>query len=323
MYPQTGLTDGFTKYRKQKPSVTLAVNRRVVSPVLFRNSEPDRAETHEFDGTLHAQVNPEKFISSERMSGLHLLRYLSDKFAELESWSEDTIPEGLISSDHAYNEPGDLVQTVNMDTLTYGAAGTGDETYSLKSHVVAGYSYSMEPYDLVDKEVRNAVYESGTMRDSEGEQSSSLYNLVPVRPGNSFVNFVTLEAGTPEMLLYVMYNILNTSSYGARETRNAKNLENEILAVITSPHPVTLSSGELLMDYHSDGDSTEDSVERYIDAARDDHWNVYSETLGFDDPPDWYSSLLSTARLNEGDEIVFDELQGLTQSAYETLVHVE
>ncbi len=323
MYPDTGLTDGFSKYRTQKPSVTLVVNRKVVSPVLFRNSESDRAETQEFDGTLHAQVNPEKFIAPERQSGLHLLRYLSDKFADLKPWAEDEIPEALISSEHAYNEPESLVQSVNMDTLTYGEAGTGDETYSIKSHVITGYAYSMNPYDLVDKEVRNAVYESGTMRNSEGEQSSSLYNIVPVRPGNNFVSFVSLEAGTPQMLLYVLYNILNTASYGARETRNAKNIENEILAVITSPHPVTLASGELLMDYHSEDSSTSGSVKHYLEDTREQHWTIYSDSLGFESLPDWYHDLEAAARLSEGDELVFNEFQDLTQSAYDTLVYNE
>lgn len=315
-----GTVDSYSVYRTERPSVTFVVNREVVSPVIFRNSESDRSETQEFGGKLHAQVNPEKFISQERLRGLHLLRYLTQEFdGDLEEFDTDNLPTGLISSDYTYNEPSNLPQATNLDTLTYGIAGTGDETYSIKSHVVEGYSYSMEEYSINDPETRNAVYESGTMRNEEGEQSASLYDISPVQPGNSFVSFVTVEAGNPEMLLYVMHNILNTESYGARNTRMGKNIKNTIAAIVTSPHPHSLSSGELVMDYHDEGRDNEESIQEYINSVRDESWTVYSDEIDeFQEPPEWYTDYQDLARF-EDEETMFEEFQDLTQNAFEVL----
>jgi CRISPR-associated protein Csc2 len=154
--PDTGLVESFDIYRKRKPSVTLIVHREIVEPTLFRNSNHDRAETQEFGDKLHAQVNGEKFTSKERLTGLSLLRQLNDD---------------LVHDDYAYNEPETLEKSLNVGTLTYGLAGTGDQDFAIKSRVVEGYTYTTEEYDLMNKETRNAVYESGTMRDDEGQQS--------------------------------------------------------------------------------------------------------------------------------------------------------
>lgn len=316
-----GTVDSYSVYRKQRPSVTFVVNREVVSPVLFRNSESDRSETQEFRGKLHAQVNPEKFISQERLRGLHLLRYLTKEFDEsLDDFPEEELPSGLISSEYAYNEPSNLPQSVNLDTLTYGIAGTNDETFSIKSHVVQGYSYSMNEYSINDPEVRNAVYESGTMKNEDGEQSASLYDVSPVQPDNNFVSFVTVEAGTPEMLIYVLHNILNTESYGARNTRMGRNIKNNITAVITSPHPHSLSSGELVMDYHSKENTTNESIQKYLNSVRDNSWNIFSEELDdFQSMPDWYNEYYNLAQFTD-EQKMFEKYQNVTQNAFEVLV---
>src|SRR5699024_4691782 len=106
-----------------------------------------------------------------------------------------------------------------------------------------------EEYDLMNKETRNAVYESGTMRTDENEQSEALFDFVKVQPGNNLVHFVTLEAATPEMLLYVLHNVLNTGMYGARETRTGRNVRNGVLGIVLGDHDTSLSTGELLMEY--------------------------------------------------------------------------
>jgi CRISPR-associated protein Csc2 len=220
-YPSKGLVESFGIYRKEKPSITLVVRRDVTEPTLFRNSNHDRAETQEFGEKLHAQVNGEKFTSKERLTGLDLLRQLDDD---------------LVHEDYAYNEPTNLEESLNVGTLTYGLAGTGDQDFAIKSRVVEGYTYTTEEYDLMNKETRNAVYESGTMRDVDGKQSEALFDFVKVQPGNDLVHFITLEAATGPMLLYVMHNILNTGKYGARETRTGRNVRNEIVGVILGEH---------------------------------------------------------------------------------------
>jgi len=261
--------------------VTLVVKRNVVEPTLFRNSNTDRAETQEFGDQLHAQVNGEKFVSKERLTGLDLLRKLDED-------------EELIKESYTYNEPADFNSAINMDMLTYGLAGTGNEDFAMKSRVVEGYTYSTQEYDLMNKETRNAVYESGTMRNEEGKQSEALFDYVKVQPGNSLVHFVTLESGTPEMLLYVTHNILNTKKYGARETRTGKNVKNELLSVIFGEHDTSLSTGELLMEYFEK--DLENSLTNYISEASRDDWDVCSDKIGeFENYPDWFSELLEIA----------------------------
>jgi len=309
-YPSKGLVESFGIYRKEKPSVTLVVRRDVTEPTLFRNSNHDRAETQEFGDKLHAQVNGEKFTSKERLTGLDLLRQLSD---------------GLVHEDYAYNEPENLEKSLNVGTLTYGLAGTGDQDFAIKSRVVEGYTYTTEEYDLMNKETRNAVYESGTMRDDENEQSEALFDFVKVQPGNDLVHFVTLEAATGPMLLYVMHNILNTGKYGARETRTGRNIRNEIIGIILGNHDTSLSTGELLIEYHQtdeDGTTLLDSISAYIQDVKRTDWKVCGRFDHADEFPDWYDRLHAVASRSAGnaDEVLAEELQAVTDEARDVFV---
>jgi CRISPR-associated protein Csc2 len=306
-YPTTGLEESFDIYRKRKPSVTLVVKRNVTEPTLFRNSSHDRAETQEFGDKLHAQVNGEKFTSKERLTGLSLLRELDDEF---------------VDDEYAYNEPTDLEGSLNIGTLTYGLAGTGDQDFAIKSRVVEGYTYTTEEYDLMNKETRNAVYESGTMRNDEGEQSEALFDFVKVQPGNSLVHFITLEAATGPMLLYTLHNILNTGKYGARETRTGRNIRNEILGVVIGDHDTSLSTGELLLEYHDEGDDLENSIGEYISSVRRTDWEVYGEVGGGDPFPEWYQRLeeVASREASDADEVLREEFAELMDAATDVFI---
>lgn len=301
-YPDTGLVDSFEIYRKQKPSVTLVVEREVTEPTLFRNSSTDRAETQEFGDRLHAQVNGEKFTSKERLTGLDLLRGLDDD---------------LVDEAYTYNEPAGLLESVNVGTLTYGLAGTGDQDFAIKSRVIEGYTYTTDEYDLMNKETRNAVYESGTMRDEEGGQSEALFDYVKVQPGNSLIHFITLEAATGSMLLYTLHNLLNTGRYGARETRTGRNIRNSVLGVILGDHDTSLSTGELLMEYHQEGDNIEASIGTYIDDVRRSDWVVYGDIKRAEAFPEWYDHLHAVAarETDDADELLAEEFRDLTDAA--------
>ncbi len=301
-YPTTGLEESFEIYRKRKPSVTLVVKRNVTEPTLFRNSSHDRAETQEFGDKLHAQVNGEKFTSKERLTGLSLLRQLDDD---------------LVDDEYAYNEPTDLEGSLNVGTLTYGLAGTGDQDFAIKSRVVEGYTYTTDEYDLMNKETRNAVYESGTMRNDDGDQSEALFDFVKVQPGNDLVHFVTLEAATGPMLLYTLHNILNTGKYGARETRTGRNIRNEIIGIVLGEHDTSLSTGELLLEYHDEGDNLESSIGEYISSVSRTDWEVYGEFDGADPFPEWYERLYAVAsrEADDADEVLRDEFTSLMDNA--------
>jgi len=306
-YPQIGLEESFDIYRKRKPSVTLVVKRNVTEPTLFRNSSHDRAETQEFGDKLHAQVNGEKFTSKERLTGLSLLRELDDEF---------------VDDGYAYNEPTDLDGSLNVGTLTYGLAGTGDQDFAIKSRVVEGYTYTTDEYDLMNKETRNAVYESGTMRDDDSNQSEALFDFVKVQPGNDLVHFVTLEAATGPMLLYTLHNILNTGKYGARETRTGRNIRNEILGVVLGNHDTSLSTGELLLEYHDEGDDLEASIGEYISAVKRTDWEVYGELDGADAFPEWFERLEAVAsrEADDADEVLREEFDDLMDAATDVFI---
>jgi CRISPR-associated protein Csc2 len=300
-YPSKGLVESFGIYRKQKPTVTLVVRRDVTEPTLFRNSNHDRAETQEFDDKLHAQVNGEKFTSKERLTGLDLLRRLNDDF---------------VNEDYAYNEPESLSKSLNVGTLTYGLAGTGEQDFAIKSRVVEGYTYTTDEYDLMNKETRNAVYESGTMRNDEGDQSEALFDFVKVQPGNDLVHFITLEAATGPMLLYVMHNVLNTGKYGARETRTGRNLRNEIIGIVLGEHDTSLSTGELLMEYHEADADLVDSIGSYITDVRRTDWDVYGDVAD-DGFPEWFDRLHAVASrsADDADETLEAEFREVTEAA--------
>ncbi|HII06605.1 MAG TPA: type I-D CRISPR-associated protein Cas7/Csc2 [Methanotrichaceae archaeon] len=310
--PSDGFAEKYEIYRRARPTVTLIVLRTVTDPILFRSTDSERAETQEFNGVIHAQVNGEKFVSKERLTGLNVCRKLDEN-------------ENIISGEYTYNEPiPSLPKSQNADMLTYGLAGTvSGATFSQKSHVIEGYTYSLEPYDLMNKELHNALYESGTMRDESGNQSESLFNPVKVQPGTHFVHFITLEAGTKEMLLYLMHNILNTGRYGARETRTGRNMKNEIVGVITSAGDSSLSCGELISDYITESgselsrDTISSKISDYINEHKRADWNLYYandfELDGGSEFPEGLKDLIDIGRCKEENDFT------LIKSALETV----
>lgn len=291
--PSDGFAEIYEVYRRARPTVTLVVLRTVTDPTLFRSTDSERAETQEFNRVIHAQVNGEKFVSKERLTGLNLCREL-DK------------DEDIIAKEYTYNEPiNSLPKSQTADMLTYGLAGTvSGATFSQKSRVIEGYTYSLEPYDLMNRETHNALYESGTMRDENGGQSEALFNPVKVQPGTHFVHFITLEAGTKEMFLYIIHNILNTGRYGARETRTGRNVKNEIVSVVTSAGDSSLSCGELINDHLAGKDkiSNEDiekAISEYIEKHKRFDWKIYSagdlKTSDEKDSSEWLLNLIKVA----------------------------
>ena len=318
--PDDGFAEKYEVYRRARPTVTLVVLRTLTDPTLFRSTDSERAETQEFGGIIHAQVNGEKFVSKERLTGLNLCRELDEG-------------ENIIVKEYTYNEPiNSLPKSQTADLLTYGLAGTvSGATFSQKSHAIEGYTYSLEPYDLMNRETHNALYESGTMRDEKGAQSEALFNPVKVQPGTHFVHFITLEAGTKEMLLYLIHNILNTGRYGARETRTGRNVKNEIVGLITSAGDSSLSCGELINDHLTaakDEFSREDiqtAISEYVTKHKRSDWQIfYASDFKPNDGnefPEWLSNLIKVgSRLEEESSAVLtDALVTLRKQGLDTV----
>ena len=303
-FPETGFIDQYSLYMKRRPSIVLAIEREVVDPILIRNSEPDSAETQVINGTTRAQSNPEKFTTKERLTGLDLLRRLDED-------------GDLIDDEYAYNEPPAIEKAINLDTLTYGMAGTGNQDYGMKSRLVAGYTYSTGEYDIMQGETRNAAYESGSMTDDEGDHSQALFEQVRVQPGNSFMHFLTLEAGTPAMLAYVLHNVLNTTGYGARETRSGKTIQNHIRALVIAEQPALLSVGEFLRMHDPDPGAVTDALKEYMDEHARIDWEVALEG----EFPEWFESLLDVAgrRRDDADEVLRELFVEDTADAFDSI----
>jgi CRISPR-associated protein Csc2 len=160
------------------------------------------------------------------------------------------------------------------------------------------------------------------MRNEDGDQSEALFDFVKVQPGNDLVHFITLEAATGPMLLYALHNILNTGKYGARETRTGRNIRNEILGVVLGNHDTSLSTGELLLEYHDEGDDLETSIEDYISAVQRTDWEVYGEINGTDPFPEWYERLEAVAsrEASDADEVLREEFSELMDAATDVFV---
>ncbi|MBC7128802.1 MAG: type I-D CRISPR-associated protein Cas7/Csc2 [Thermoplasmatales archaeon] len=293
--------DKVEKSRKLRPEICLIVLREVVDPVLARSSDPERAELfivrtkvkddkgNETEKEIvRARINGEKFTSAERLTGLNICRIL-DQITKAKEEDKDTW--SIISPNYLYNEiSGGLQEALNPDTVTYGAAGVEKgETFSIKSRVIEGYTYTLEPYNLLNKEQHNALYETGTMtkvgseeEGTEGEQGRGLYAHVNIEPPTKMVHFVRIEAPTPEMFLYVLYNILNTTTYFARSTRKGS-IRNRILGVIFSKTAIGLSSGELIKEHFSDSSNIKneytnaeviEAIKKYVDAHKNVYWKI-------------------------------------------------
>ena len=322
--PNDGFAERYEVYRRARPTVTLVVLRTVTDPTLFRSTDSERAETQEFGGVIHAQVNGEKFVSKERLTGLNLCRELDEG-------------ENVIAKEYTYNEPmKGLLKSQTADLLTYGLVGTeSGGTFSQKSHVIEGYTYSLEPYDLMNRETHNALYETGTMikmdDNKKREQSEALFNPVKVQPGTHFVHFITLEAGTREMLLYLIHNILNTGRYGARETRTGRNVKNEIVGLITSAGDSSLSCGELINDHltAAEGEFSREAIQtaisEYVTKHKRSDWQIFYASdfkpNGGNEFPEWLSNLIKVgSRLEaEGSAVLTDALVTLRKQGLDTV----
>jgi len=270
--------------RDRRPEVCIVVLREVVDPVLARSSDPERAELFITKDSkdkeiVRARINGEKFTSVERLTGLNLCRVLNQNKGE--TWD-------IISPQYLYNEiTGGLAVGINPDTVTYGAASVEQRaTFAIKSRVIEGYTYTLEPYNLLKKEQHNALYETGTMikvgaeEESGEERGRGLYAHVNIEPPTKMIHFVRIEAPTKGMFLYVLHNILNTTSYFARGTRKG-NIRNKIIGVIFSKTSIGLSSGEMIKeqlsaDVKSDYKLSEvlESVKRYTTTHKNSFWKI-------------------------------------------------
>lgn len=329
--PDEYFVDTVDRRRDRRPEVCIVVLREVVDPVLSRSSDPERAELFiTKDSTdkeiVRARINGEKFTSVERLTGLNLCRVLNQN--KEENWD-------IISPQYLYNEiTGGLAVGINPDTVTYGAASVEPRaTFAIKSRVIEGYTYTLEPYNLLNKEQHNALYETGTMikigAEEEGgeERGRGLYAHVNIEPPTKMIHFVRIEAPTKEMFLYVLHNILNTTSYFARSTRKGS-IRNKIIGVIFSKTSIGLSSGELIKEQLSadikgvyELSEVLEAVKSYTETHKNFFWKIlWIDEKGF---KELIAPAIDVALLTDENskDIFRDCLKELTAQARDSYTH--
>lgn len=116
-----------------------------------------------------------------------------------------------------------------IDCFLYGFAAGGEGAQ--KSRVWTEDAFSILPStELIGDRTINAVYETGTMRDEEGNVSTALNTSEYIKPGVHFLDILTLKDVTADELRYAVGNVLLTSRYGAVSSRVGR-MENQILGV--------------------------------------------------------------------------------------------
>jgi hypothetical protein len=138
------------------------------------------------------------------------------------------------------------------------------------------------------------------------------------------VHFVRIESPTKEMFLYVLHNILNTTTYFARSTRKGS-IRNSIAGVIFSQAAIGLSSGEFIKDYfNNETIKTEYSLndvstklKHYVDNHKNNLWKVLWNEQASPEFGKIVSPLLEVAILKDaaGKEILRECLVELTSQS--------
>lgn len=121
-----------------------------------------------------------------------------------------------------------------IDCFTYGfAAGGGG---AQKSRIWTEDAFSLLPAtELISDRTINGVYENGTMRlpqveESKDQASKSLNTSEYIKPSVHFLDVVTFKDLTADELRYALGNILLTSRYGAISSRTGR-MDNEVLGI--------------------------------------------------------------------------------------------
>ncbi len=116
-----------------------------------------------------------------------------------------------------------------IDCFLYGFAAGGEGAQ--KSRVWTEDAFSILPStELIGDRTINALYETGTMRDEQGNASTSLNTSEYIKPSVHFLDVLTLKDVTADELRYAVGNLLLTSRYGAVSSRVGR-MENQILGV--------------------------------------------------------------------------------------------
>jgi CRISPR-associated protein Csc2 len=192
--------------------------------------------------TKRKQIAPERRKGREHLRSYELLRL-----------NKDGVPCALNT-----NAPCEMC----IDCFLYGfAAGGGG---AQKSRVWTEDAFSLlSAADTLGDRTINAIFETGTMRDEQGNASTALNTSEYIKPGVHFLDVVTLKDVTADEFRYITGNILLTSRYGAVSSRVGR-MENQILGIFGGISELP-SSLELVQTVYDEFASTNTPLEHPLD----------------------------------------------------------
>jgi len=208
--------------------IDIYVLRKVVSPVIFRNTDRTELTYTALNGRLHVEVYSRKFKAPEKITGIKILKEFN------------MLPDGYF-----YNSLEDENMLRNSVSVLYGDTVTGKEAEApaIPSRILYTWAISPQRYeDVAEEKTHNALSEMGTMWDpKEGRLRETLFKNIYMNRGH-LLQLVTLYNVAPEELVFGLGNILHTNTYGAEDSANQRNLKNDILLITCSKpfeNPVT------------------------------------------------------------------------------------
>jgi CRISPR-associated protein Csc2 len=192
--------------------------------------------------TKRKQIAPERRKGREHLRSYELLRP-----------SKDGVPCALNT-----NAPCEMC----IDCFLYGFAAGGGGAQKSRIWTEDAFSLLSAADTLGDRTI-NAIFETGTMRDEQGNASTALNTSEYIKPGVHFLDVVTLKDVTADEFRYILGNILLTSRYGAVSSRVGR-MENQILGIFGGIAELP-SSLELVQAVYDDFTSTNTLLEHPLD----------------------------------------------------------
>jgi CRISPR-associated protein Csc2 len=197
--------------------IDVYVIRKVVGAIIFRNTDRTELTYTSLNGRTHVEVYSRKFKAPEKLTGLKILK----RFNKL--------PEGYL-----YNAVSNSDALNNPVSVLYGDSVTGAEGGAqIPSRILYSWALSLEEFHQVAEEkTHNALSEMGTMWEAGGYKQTLFKNIYMKR--GHLLQLVSFYNVSLEELIFGLGNILYTHTYGAEDSVNPRNIENEILAVVLS-----------------------------------------------------------------------------------------
>lgn len=233
--------------------IKLAFVREVISPMIIRNNAANEVNTFNApDGRELVEIPARKLKSKEKRLGLMICR------------SKEVVDKGV-----RYNSIFDVKHLANPNSVLFGDSVTQSDGGALVSRVVYDWAYSLRDVDtqteVITKELQhNSLSEDGTIikdrdvnikakKDSGTKVASqSLHTVKYVMPGTLFPHFVTIDNTTPELLLHLLYCILNEHKYGAQTTTMGSNMNNHLVGIAFSDFEKPINSYTISKNWYAE-----------------------------------------------------------------------